>query len=97
MTKYISLAWNWLVWSSADPTARSLTVKAGLTALLTYGTMIAGLAHVSLPSDLITEFIDAVVAVVQSVLVAASSVIAAWALLRKIIRTIDGTNHALNG
>lgn len=94
--KYITLAWNWLVYSSANEQAFSITVKAFLTAIVTYGTVAAGLAHISLPSDLLTQLVDAVVSLFQSILLVVSSIVTVIAFVRKIKSTIDGTNKVIN-
>jgi hypothetical protein len=92
---YIKLAWTWLVTSSADPANTSLTVKSGLVTLATYITVVAGLAHISLPSDVLTQLIDSIVSFVQGFLMILSSTIAIIAFIRKIKRTFDGTNAAV--
>lgn len=96
MKKYLVLAWNWLVWSSQDPTTVSLSVKAFLTAGVTYGTIAAGMAHISLPSDLLTQLVDAIVAIVQSALMLGSALLTVIGIIRKIKSTIDGTNKVFN-
>jgi hypothetical protein len=90
--KHLGSLWAWIVYSSADPTRYSLFLKGTLVTVATYATVIAGFAHITVPSDLISQIIDAVVAVVQDSLMLISVVVAAAGLVRKLYRTYTGTN-----
>jgi hypothetical protein len=93
--KYLKTAWYWLMFSSNNPQAISLTIKGVLVTLLTYVTVAAGLAHISLPSDILTQVVDAIVMFVQSVLMAISIAITIVGLVRKLFKTFAGTNSVL--
>jgi hypothetical protein len=92
---YITAGWNWLVFSSADPKRVSLTLRGFLVALATYTTVLAGIAHVQLPSDLITQLIEGVVSLVQQLLMLVSTAITIIGIVRKIAKTFAGTNKVL--
>jgi hypothetical protein len=91
--KHLGSLWAWIVYSSADPTRYSLFLKGTLVTVATYATVIAGFAHIAVPSDLITQIIDAVVAIVQDGLMLISVIVAAAGLIRKLYRTYSGTNE----
>lgn len=87
---------RWVMLSSQDPAATSLTVKAALAALLTWLTMAAGLGHISLPIDQISGLFDLIVQWVQTVLLLVSTSVAVFGAVRKIYLTIAGKNPVLN-
>lgn len=82
--------WNWLVVSSADPNAYSLTIKGTLLGIATVLTMLAGFGHIQL-GDL-TPLVDGIVQAVQAFLALVSSVVFVVGLVRKIYRTANGTH-----
>jgi hypothetical protein len=94
--EYIRTAWYWLVFSANDPQKVSLSVKAFLITLLTYGTVLAGFAHITLPSELLTQLIDGIVMLVQAGFMLVSVVTTIVGLVRKIGMTFAGTNKVLN-
>lgn len=89
-------AWNWLVLSSANPEATSLTVKASLTFIVTYATVFAGLAHVQLPSEQLTSLVSLLVQFVQAILMAVSAAVAIFGGARKLWLTISGKNPVVS-
>jgi hypothetical protein len=91
----IKKAIAWLVFSSKDAQAISLSAKSFLVLAATWVTVAAGLAHVQLPSDLLTQLIDSTVALIQGLLMIVSTVVTIVGIIRKIARTIDGTNQVL--
>lgn len=93
--KYLTSAWHWLVFSSANPQRVSLTLKAFLITLATYTTVLAGFAHIQLPSELITQVINGVVNVTQQLLMLVSTAVTVIGLVRKIATTFAGTNKVL--
>jgi hypothetical protein len=93
--QYLKSGWNWLVFSSADPERISLFVKSVLMGVVTYATILAGLAHITLPSDIITQLIDSLVSIVQNVLMLVAALTGAVGLIRKIGTTIYGTNKVI--
>lgn len=86
----------WLITSSKDPRTVALTVKATLTAGLTYATVLAGLGHIQLPTADLTTLIDIIVQSTQVFLLLVSTVYATIGIIRKIWRTIQGTHVGLN-
>lgn len=96
MKKFFSTIWTWLVVSSANPKNTSLTVKAVLSAVVVYATMLAGLGHIPLPTDQITNVVDLIVQFVQSVLIIVSLGIATFGAVRKVYLTLMGQNIAMN-
>lgn len=92
----VQLALAWLIKSSKEPQAVALTIKATLTAALTYATVLAGLGHVQLPNADITSLIDLIVQSTQTFLLFVSTAYAAIGIIRKIWRTIQGTHVGLN-
>ena len=90
--KHLGSIWDWLVYSSANPSKYSLFLKGTLVTVATYATVLAGFAHISVPSDLITQIIDGIVAVVQDFLMLVAVVAATVGAIRKVILTITGKN-----
>jgi hypothetical protein len=93
--KYIVSAWYWLVFSSTNPQRVSLTIKAFLTGLLTYSTVLAGFGHIQLPIDLLTQLVDGIVAFVQTALLCVSIAAGIVGLIRKIATTFSETNQVI--
>lgn len=87
---------RWVMLSSQDPAATSLTVKASLAALLTWITMAAGLGHITLPIDQISGLFDLVVQWIQTALLLVSTSVAIFGAARKIWLTISGNNPVLD-
>jgi hypothetical protein len=94
--KFLQTVLLWLVFSSKDPEAIALTMKAGLPFVISLLTVAAGLGHVQLPSDLITQLFDAVLQVVQTIAILVTGIATIVGLVRKIISTLDGSNAILN-
>lgn len=86
---------TWFVRSSADPTKISLTVRGALVSFITIVTIWAGLAGVQLPSEMITEWVEAIVVFVQSTVLTVSAAITAWGLFRKIWWSLSGDNRVM--
>jgi len=96
MTTVLKRVWAWLVLSSADPNKVSLTIKGALTGLVTMITISAGLAGVQLPSEGLTEAVDAIISFVQFSLLWLSSAVTAWGVFRKVWSSISGDNKVIN-
>lgn len=92
---YIKMAWYWLVFSSTDPQRIALTVKGFLLGLLINLTVIAGLAHVAVPSELLTQLIDGLVTIVQNALMTIAAIASVVGIIRKIFTTFAGTNKVV--
>jgi hypothetical protein len=90
--KHLGSLWAWVVYSSADPQRYSLFLKGTLVTIATYVTVIAGFAHITVPSDLITQIIDHIVLIVQDTLMLVSVIVATIGLVRKVAKTYAGTN-----
>lgn len=85
--EWLKNAYNWLVWSSADPTKIALTIRgasAGLGAVIVMGAKLLG--HDILPADIDAVF-SAVADVVQMALSLVGAIIFAIGLLRKVFLT----------
>lgn len=81
--------------SSANAQEYSLTVKAILTGTVTWLSIVLGAGHIALPWDLVTQIVDSTVQLVQNLLVVVSTVTALAGLVRKLWKTIQGTNAVL--
>lgn len=86
----------WLILSSRDPKKVSLTIKAYLTATTTYILFFAGLFHISLGASDLAVLIDQIVKIISDILIVISAATTFWALLRKVMATIQGTNKVIN-
>lgn len=93
---YISVALAWLLLSSKNPGGVSLSVKAALTAGVSWLTVLAGLGHIQLPSADLTTLIDAVVQITQTGLILIGLVASAFGIVRKIALTLQGNHAGLN-
>lgn len=91
---YIKKGWNWLITSSADPEKVSLTFKGIVTGLATGLTILLGVAHINVGSQL-TTLVDATVSFVQQVLVVISIGVTIVGLVRKLWITIQGQKPTL--
>lgn len=96
ITSWIKKVAVWVWRSSSDPGKVSLTMRAGLTALITFATIWAGLAGIELPSELLTEWAEALISFVQSALIMISTAIAAYAAFRKLWTSLSGDNRVVN-
>lgn len=76
---------TWIVFSSKDPKKISLTVKSALTGLATLVTFYAGLQNIQLPSELLTQAIEAIVQTVQVAFGAIAIIGTAYGFIRKIV------------
>jgi hypothetical protein len=90
--KHLGSIWDWIVYSSANPSKYSLFLKGALVTVATYATVVAGFAHISVPSELITEIIDGIVTAVQDFLMLVAVVAATVGAIRKVVLTITGNN-----
>lgn len=64
----------------------------GAITLFSFG---AGLGHVSLPSELLTQVVDSVIVAVQAILGGFSAIAFAFGMIRKLILTFKGENKAI--
>jgi hypothetical protein len=90
MKYYITLAWNWLVYSSADPKKVSLSVKGALTVASSFIIGIVAIFGVGVSNDDIANIIEAISLVVEMALVLFGAVMSLIGLVRKVYRTIKG-------
>lgn len=86
----------WLVRSSQNPVKYSLFVKSAGVALITLITVVAGVANIQLPSEDLTNLVDSVATFVQTAFLCISAATGTWGLLRKVYKTIVGSNAVLN-
>lgn len=87
-------AWNWLVYSSADPKRYSATLKSSLLLLGTVVASVAGVANIQV-GDL-NPLIAGIVNVVESALYLISSIGVVYGLGRKLWLSAVGENKVLN-
>ncbi len=97
MQNILEKAWAWILTSSANPQATSLSVKGFLTGAATLFTVGIGLAHVTVPGlpDQLNGIIDGVVAAIQAVIGTLAAVSFAWGAVRKLWLTVVGKNQAV--
>lgn len=95
MTK-LKRVWAWIVYSSANPKQKSLALKAMLTGGVTALIAVSNLLHVQLPSEDLTNAVNAIVAFVELSLITLASAIAAFGWLRKIWFSVSGDNRVIN-
>ena len=81
---------QWVVYSSKDPSKVALTVKTALTFAVTYGTVVAGFGHIVLPTEDLTTVVNAITTLVQQSLEVVSASMFIWGLGRKIYATVKG-------
>ena len=92
---------NFIVRSSKNPKAISLTVKAALLGLVPYSMHALdivckiGYQCISIDPSLLEQIVDVVANGVFYILSLASLIGVAWGLARKIERTVNGENNAL--
>lgn len=90
MKKYFILAWNWLVYSSADPKKVSLSVKGALTMASSLIIGLLTIFSVSVSNDEIANIIEALGLVVEMALSLVGAVAVLIGFIRKVYRTIKG-------
>ena len=81
---------SWVLTSSANPSAVSLTLKGALLLSVPAIMSVAGLAHLNLGSDQLTAVFDGVATFVQALLTVVASAIALYGAFRKIWNTVTG-------
>lgn len=87
----------WLARSSRNSSQWSLTSKAILTGTITFITMVANLAGVSIPGpEVLTQALDGVIAVIQAFVFLISTLTTAYGIIRKVYTTIIGQNAVIN-
>jgi hypothetical protein len=86
---------NWFALSSAEPGKTALTVKGLLVGGVAAITYLAGIGHITLPSPEITAAVDGITNFVQAALVAVSSAMTVWGLIRKVYLTFKGEHQSL--
>ena len=84
LTPPVKDAIGWVVNSSQDPAKISLTVKGALVAFVPQIVAVAGLLHLPIASDNLTETINQVTQGLQGLLMLVGSLIFAWGIARKL-------------
>lgn len=79
---------HWVLASSANPSAASLTVRGLLVSAVPTIMLIAGFAHINLGSDTLTSLFDSIATLVQDVLTVVGAAMTTWGILRKIVLTL---------
>lgn len=88
--------WAWLLLSSSDPEKASLTIKSIGATVVTYGIFFAGLFHKNVNADDLNVLTNSVANFIGIVLIGISSVTAIVAAIRKIFKSLNGTNEVIN-
>lgn len=104
MKNFLVTVWTWITISSADPEKYSSTIKFALLGIIPYVLQATALAcgfhlpHacVSLDQDALTAIIEGISNVAFWSLSLVSGIGTLWALIRKVGRTIQGSNRAIN-
>lgn len=86
---------QWLIVSSANPSKLSATVKGLLLGVLPVVVYLTGLAHLNVGESDLKALIDGIATVVEVGLGLVSAVVFVIGLVRKIYRTLTGTNQAI--
>lgn len=86
--------YEWIVWSSKNAEKWSLTVKGFITGSALVG--ILTMFKIVLPTEDISALMDNLVILIQGLATVATAAVSAWALIRKVYRTIVGKNDLLN-
>lgn len=87
---------EWLVFSSSDASAVSMTVKGFLLGLVPLVAVLLGVAHIKVGSDQLSAAVDGIVSLLQAVLAVVSAVVFLVGVVRKLWSTYKGTNAVLN-
>ena len=86
---------QWIIYSSADPSKVSLTIKSVGVLLVSWLIPIIGLTHVNLggdPSATLNGLVDAFAQLVQALLALVGAIAGAYGLIRKVYLTTTGKN-----
>lgn len=92
--EFITKAYDWVVWSSANAEKYSATLKA----LLSGGAAVflLSLVHLNLPVEDVNSLLDVLVTIAQTSATILTAVFTAVGLIRKIVHTLTGNNDLLN-
>lgn len=91
----MSIIWNWLILSSANANEYSTTVKG----LVTFAPTIAiflGLVNIHVAPNTIGSVIDQIGTFITAAAAVVAAAVSAWGIVKKIYRTIVGTNDVIN-
>lgn len=86
--------YEWIVWSSKNAEKWSLTSKSFITGSAVIG--ILTMFKIVLPTEDINSLLDNLVIFVQGLGTVATAAVSAYAIIRKIYRTMAGKNDLLN-
>lgn len=84
--------WNWVVYSSANPSQISSTIKYFSGTVITLITVVFGIGHINFPTEGLTAIVDSLIQAVQLTVVALTAIGGFVSLLRKLYLTIRGEN-----
>ncbi len=87
---------TWLIVSSKDPQKVSLFIKGVLLGVLPTVVYFAGLAHLNVGQSDLKAVVEVLAQIIEVGLGLVSVVVALVGLVRKIWRTAQGENRALN-
>ncbi len=86
---------DWVVLSSADPRAMSLTVKGVLVALVPVIIAVLNMTGIDIDNNSLESVINSITAIVFLLGTVVSALMTVTGLMRKIITTVVGENEVL--
>ena|ERR1035437_6063922 len=96
MKQILLNAWEWLVKSSANPEAVSLTVKGILLGVIPVVLTLAGFVHLTLTDNVLTDTVASIANLIDVVLTLVAGGLTVYGLFRKIVLTVEGKNQVIN-
>ena len=93
---YLKTAYTWLMKSSQNPGAVSLTIKGATTGVITAITVVIGLAHISVGTADLNGIVDGAIACVQAAAAMTAAITTVYGAVRKVVLTIESKHASLN-
>lgn len=93
--KTLKTVWYWIVLSSADPEKTSLMVKGFLVGMVPFFLILAPTLGITVSYAEANDFVGQVTILVLNLLTIAGLLTASFGLIRKVGRTMTGTNETL--
>ena len=90
MKEILLKVWNWLVKSSTNPEAVSLTVKGFGLGLIPVLLSVSGIAHISLTGDDMSNIVTMLSNLIDIFLTVIAGILSIYGLIRKIVFTVEG-------
>jgi hypothetical protein len=86
---------QWIVYSSANPTKVSLTLKGAGVTVIGFLVPVIGLTHIAIggdPSTVLNSILDSIASIVQVALTLVGAIVGLYGLVRKVWLTVTGQN-----